>query len=128
VTLHLTFEGDTLGHLLANIRGFLDSLPGEGAVQGLVNLDEPLPAAVKRASKERGAAPTPAQVEAVFQAEAPPCTREEVAESARAYLAAFSGISRLAERVGHHTLGTIPDNDLWRVKRDLDRAVKAGTP
>jgi hypothetical protein len=128
VTLHLTFEGETLGHILSNIRGFLDSLPGEGATQGLLNLDGPLPAAVKHASKERGAAPTPAQVKAVFQAEAPPCTREEVAESARAYLSAFSGISRLAERVGYHTLGAIPDNDLWHVKRDLDRCVHRGEP
>ena len=87
--MHLTFEGESLGHILTKMRTFLADLPGDGAVQGLVNLDEPLPPAVKRASKERGAPPTREQVEAVFQAEAPPCTREEVAASARAYLAAF---------------------------------------
>jgi hypothetical protein len=127
--MHLTFEGETLGQILANIRTFLDSLPGDGAVQGLVNLDAPLPAAVKRAPKDRGTPPTPEQVKAVFNAEAPPCTREEVAASARAYVDAFGSVGEvMIERVGYHKLTDIPDAELWRVKRDLDACVKNGTP
>lgn len=127
--MKLTFEGDSLPHILSNIRSFLDSLPGDAAMQGLLNLDEPLPAAVKRASKERGAAPTKAQVEAAFQAEAPPCTREEVAKAARAYVDKFGSVGeRMVERVGYPRLTDIPEAELWRVKRDLDRAVASGNP
>jgi hypothetical protein len=126
--MQLTFEGDSLGHILTKMRTFLADLPGDGAVQGLVNLDGPLPAAVKRAPKEgRGAPIDQAQAKAVFDAEAPPCTREEVVASAEDYLAAF-GNTRLLERVGYPHINAIPVTDYWRVKRDLDRCVKAGKP
>jgi hypothetical protein len=128
VPLHLTFEGETLAHILTSIRSFLDSLPGDGATQGLVNLDGPLPAAVKRAPKEgRGAPIDKAQAKAIFDAEAPPCTREEVAASARAYVKAF-GPNDLTRVVGYVSLNAIPDAELWRVRRDLDRAVADGKP
>jgi hypothetical protein len=126
VPLHLTFEGETLAHILTSIRSFLDSLPGDGATQGLVNLDGPLPAAVKRAPKEgRGAPIDKAQAKAIFDAEAPPCTREEVALSARRYVNAFGG-ALLTAVVGYDSLTAIPDAELWRVRRDLDACVKAG--
>jgi hypothetical protein len=128
--MHLTFEGETLGHILAKIRIFLDSLPGEGATQGLVNLDGPLPKAVRRAPKEgRGAPIDQAKAEAIFNAEAPPCTREEVAKSARNYVDTFGSVGEvMISRVGYLKLTDIPDAELWRVKKNLDECIKNGTP
>lgn len=125
MTLKLTFEGETLGAILPKIRQFLDDLPSEGAVQGLVNLDGPLPPAVKRAPKEGpGAKPTPEQIAAAINAEAPPCTREEVAEAARAYVAKH-GAAGLPALVGYPNLNAIPEAELWRAKRALEKAVNA---
>ena len=121
--MQLTFEGDSLPAILSQIRSFLDSLPGDAAMQGLLNLDEPLPAATKRAPKEGpGAKPTPAQIKAAIDAEAPPCTREEVAAAARAFVSEH-GAARLPAVVGYPNLNAIPEADLWRVRRALENAV-----
>lgn len=122
---HLTFDGDTFAEILSKIRSFLDSLPGDAATQGLLNLDGPLPPAVKRAPKEgRGAKPSPEQIAAAINAEAPPCTREEVAEAARAYVAKH-GAAGLPALVGYPSLNAIPTAELWRAKRALEKAINA---
>lgn len=70
--MQLTFEGETLPDIIFKIRRFLESLPGDAAQQGLVNLDEPLPPAVKRASRQREDEPTEGQIKAAKAAQAPP--------------------------------------------------------
>jgi hypothetical protein len=121
--MQLVFDGDTFAEALASVRRFLADLPGDAAAQGLLSLDGPLPPAVKKTSAKKGEEPTEAQKEAALDAQARPCSRDEVKAALRAYVDAC-GPDRAPELLGAPNLSAVPEEKLWRALQ----ALKAATP
>ena len=131
--VQVTFEGETLSDILPKIRQFLEDVRCHyDPAAALIAMDEELPPAVKRAKKNGpGAAPTTAEIEAVRNAEAPPCSLDDVRASINAYVTRFG--MDAAERhvpalIGARYTSLIPEAELWRAKAALDAAVAANKP
>lgn len=129
--MQVVFEGETLGEILPQIERFLKALPGDAAVQGLINLDGPLPAAVKRSPHAKGAQTTPTEVRAARAAEAPPCSRDDVARSLRAYIDKFGEATArecAPALLGAPRIADVTPENLWLAKSNIDTAIRLARP
>jgi hypothetical protein len=132
--MQLTFEGETLGEIIPKVRFFLDTVTTDEGRRNLADLHRDIPASeVVRSNPKpkHGEKPSPAAIAAAQDAEAPPCSREDVKSSLEAYVVRFG-----FEKAGLHApslmgapvLTSIPAEKLWRAKAALDKAVALNKP
>lgn len=131
--MQVTFEGEALSDILPKIRQFLEDVRCHyDPAAALIAMDEELPPAVKRTKKTGpGAAPTTQKIEAVRNAEAPPCSLDDVRASINAYVARFdvhAAREHVPTLIGAFSISDIPETKLWKAKAKLDAAVAAGKP